>query len=413
MTTRPYNPEQDFDAVLRIWHEVGWIEKGNDDQTEGLRIFAEQYRGLVVDLDGSPECYVATGLGTIRHTGTDLSLSAVTAVTTSHIARRQGLAQRLTARGIADDVAEGAMVSALGVFDQGFYNKLGFGSGSYERWHALDPGDLRVPRVDRLPSRLTKDDWEAVHQSRLNRRRGHGACSLFIAAATRAEMLWASNGFGLGFADGPDGEITHHMWITTKSMENGPLSVWWMSFQDFDQFLELMGLLANLGDQVHLVRIREPAGIQIQDLLSQPFRRSRISEKSQYEAKSSSFSYFQLRICDVTGCVAAATLDGAPVRFNLALTDPIETILEAEGSEWRGVAGNYVVEFGPVSSAEPGLDASLPTLRAGVGAFTRLWLGVQPASGLAVTDDLAGPAELLEDLDRILRLPDPKPDWDF
>lgn len=413
MAIRPYNPEQDLDAVLRIWHEVGWIEKGNDDHTEGLKVFAEQYRGLVVDLGGSPECYVATGLGTIRHTGTDLALSAVTAVTTSHIARRRGLAQRLTARGIADDVAEGAMVSALGIFDQGFYNKLGFGSGSYERWHALDPADLQVPRAARLPRRLTKDDWEAVHRSRVNRHRGHGACTLSIEAATRAEMLWASNGFGLGFADGADGETTHHLWINTKSMENGPLSVWWMAFQDFDQFLELMGLLANLGDQVHLVRMREPAGIQIQDLLRQPFRRSRISEKSQYEAKSSSFSYFQLRICDVAGCVAAATLDGVPVRFNLTLTDPIEPILEAEGSEWRGVAGDYIVEFGPESSAEPGHDASLPTLQAGVGAFTRLWLGVQPASGLAVTDDLAGPAELLAALDRILCLPDPKPDWDF
>jgi GNAT superfamily N-acetyltransferase len=413
LTTRPYDPEQDFDAVLRIWHEVGWIEKGNDDQTEGLKVFAEQYRGLVVDLDESPECYVATGLGSIRHTGSDLSLSAVTAVTTSHIARRQGLAQRLTARAIALDAADGAMVSALGIFDQGFYNKLGFGSGSYERWHALDPADLRVPRVTRRPRRLSKDDWEIVHQSRLNRRRGHGACSIDAEAATRAEMLWATNGFGLGYADGPDGELTHHLWINTKSMENGPLSVWWMSFQNTDQFLELIGLIANLGDQVHLVRMREPAGIQLQDLLHQPFRRSRISEKSQYEARTSSFSYFQLRICHLAACVSAAQLDGTPVRFNLSLSDPIEQILEGEGTEWRGVAGDYVVEFGPTSSAERGHDPSLPTLQAGVGAFTRLWLGVLPATGLAVTDDLEGPADLLADLDRILCLPAPKPDWDF
>ena len=413
MTIRPYDHERDVDAVLRIWHEVGWIEKGNDDHAEGLKVFADEYKGLVIDLDDSPECYVATGLGSIRHTGSDISLSAVTAVTTSHIARRQGLAQRLTARAIADDVAEGALVSALGIFDQGFYNKLGYGSGSYERWHALDPADLRVPRVTRRPRRLSKDDWEAMHRSRLDRQRGHGACSIESPAATRAEMLWATNGFGLGFADGPNGELTHHLWISAKSMENGPFNVWWMSYQNFDQFLELMGLLANLGDQVHLVRMREPAGIQIQDLLHQPFRRSRISEKSQYEARSSSYSYFQLRVTDIGACVAAATLDGSPVRFNLSVTDPIESLLEPDAAAWHGVAGDYVVEFGPISSAEPGRDESLPTLEAGVGAFTRLWLGVQPASGLAVTDNLAGPADLLADLDRILCLPTPKPDWDF
>ncbi len=42
-----------------------------------------------------------------------------------------------------------------------------------------------------------------------------------------------------------------------------------------------------------------------------------------------------------------------------------------------------------------------------------MWLGVRPATGLAVTDNLAGPHELLERLDAVLRLPDPKPDWDF
>ena len=69
--------------------------------------------------------------------------------------------------------------------------------------------------------------------------------------------------------------------------------------------------------------------------------------------------------------------------------------------------------LGPASSAEPGVDAGRPTLTASAGAFTRLWLGVRPATRLTVTDALAGPPELLEKLDYALRLPDPKPDWDF
>ena len=36
-----------------------------------------------------------------------------------------------------------------------------------------------------------------------------------------------------------------------------------------------------------------------------------------------------------------------------------------------------------------------------------------PGAGLAWTDCLEGPEGLLVDLDRILRIPEPKPDWDF
>ncbi len=136
MNIRPYDPEKDFDAVHRIWREVGWLEADSDDQKEGLRLFAAEYEGLVAVIDGEAECYVATGAGTIRHAAVDLPMSAVTAVMTSHIARRQGLAQRLTTMSIARDAEAGAMVSTLGMFDQGFYNKLGFGNGVQQRGQA-------------------------------------------------------------------------------------------------------------------------------------------------------------------------------------------------------------------------------------------------------------------------------------
>ena len=412
MNIRPYDPSTDLESLQRIWREVGWIDAGDDDHAEGLRIFAEQYEGRVAVIDGSAECYVATGPGTIRHTTEDLPLSVVAAVTTSHVARRQGLAKRLTAQSIAADAANGAAVCSLGMFDQGFYNKLGFGTNAYEYWHSIDPAAIRVNVTARPPQRLSKDDWEAMHNSRINRRRGHGSCNLTNTAATQAEMHWASNGFGLGYTDGHDGELTHHIWFSAKEMEFGPLNAWWMSYQTSDQFLELMALLNSLGDSVHLVKMREPVSIQVQDLIDQPFRRSRISEKSSFENRIRAAAYGQTRICDLVACVAATKLPGDPVRFNLKLADPIEDALDAD-SAWRGIAGDYVVTFGPESSAVSGTDEGLPTLTAGVGAFTRLWLGVRPATGLAVTDDLNGPAALLEALDGVLRLPTPKPDWDF
>lgn len=412
MEYRPYDPDTDLAAARRIWHEVGWIDKGNDSHDEGFKVFGEGYRALVATMNGEPECFVATGFGSMRYLETELPYSVVAAVTTSHIARRQGLARRLTAAAVARDAAEGALVSALGMFEQGFYDKLGFGTGGYEHWLAVDPAHLVVPAEARPPLRLGKGDWERIHRSRVARRRGHGGCTIETSAATRAEMLWSTNGFGFGYADGPGGELTHHIWFSAKDMENGPLEAWWMAYQSWDQFLELMALVANLGDQVHLIRFREPSGIQLQDLIRQPFRRRRISLKSEYETVARAAAYWQIRICDLEGCIVAARLDGEPVRFNLSLTDPIGGLLDDDAA-WRGIGGNYIVEFGPESSASRGTDAALPTLEAGAGAFSRLWFGVLPATGLAVTDQLSGPPDLLTALDRALRLPPPKPDWDF
>jgi len=71
------------------------------------------------------------------------------------------------------------------------------------------------------------------------------------------------------------------------------------------------------------------------------------------------------------------------------------------------------VTVGEEPRAEPGTHGSLPTLTASVNALSRLWLGVRPASGLAITDDLAGPPALLAELDTAFRLPPPKLDWEF
>ena len=404
--------ESDAGAVRRIWREIGWIEGGNERHQKGLDVFLEACQGLVGVLGQEAECYVGTAPGTVQHLRSSLPLSVVTAVTTSHIARRQRLALRLTARAVATAASNGAMVSALGMFEQGFYDRLGFGTGSYEHWVSFDPADLRVPGLSRPPLRLTADDWQAVHQQRLSRWKCHGACNLEPAALSHAEMLWGENPFGLGYRDARNGELSHQVWFEAKDLENGPYSASLVSYQTPKQLLELMAVMASLGDQVHLIKMREPAGIQLQDLLKRPFRRRRISLKTEFETTIRADAYWQMRICDLPGCIAAMRLEGEDVAFNLSLADPIEDHLDTS-STWRGVAGEYVVRLGSESSAERGRDSSLPRLEASVGAFTRLWLGVLPASGLAVTDDLRGPPPLLEDLAIAVSLPAPRPDWDF
>ena len=45
---------------------------------------------------------------------------------------------------VRQPVAEGALVAGLGMFDQGYYDKLGFGSGAYSHRVAFDPARLSV-----------------------------------------------------------------------------------------------------------------------------------------------------------------------------------------------------------------------------------------------------------------------------
>ncbi|MBN1461193.1 MAG: hypothetical protein JXA57_16820, partial [Armatimonadetes bacterium] len=374
MQWREYDPLRDRDAVHRIWREVGWLPKGKESAVD---TFLACGRALVADVDGQAECAVTTAPGLIRYVKEDLPFVEVTGVATSRVARRQGLAQRVLARALAADVADGALLSRVCVFDQGFYNRVGFGPGAYEHTISFDPATLRLNATPRAPQRLGKEDAELMHASRLARRRGHGGVIYQASGLTESEVRWSENGFGLGYRDGPNGELTHHLWCSPQNVEFGPYFVQWMSYQTWPQFLELLALLKNLGDQVRLVRMREPQGVQLQDLLERPFRHHAITDKSPYRNRMSAYAFWQVRMLDVPGCLAATKLDRGEIRFNLRLSDPIEGLLE-EGASWRGVAGRYLVTLGPSSGAEFGDDAALPTLHASVNAFTRMWLGVRP-----------------------------------
>jgi hypothetical protein len=412
MEFRPYDEARDREAAHRIWRETGWIEPGNKMHDEAMDLYLGAGRALIADVGGEAECLALTCPGRIRFLADDLPFSCVTAVTTSRIARKLGLAKKLTAAAVATDAAEGALVAGLGMFEQGYYDKLGFGTGGYEHWLFFDPARFHVWAMGGPPRRLPADDWEAAHGARVGRARGHGGCNLTPPQITRAEMLGSKNGFGLGYGDGPGGELSHYLWCGAAPADEGPYKVNWLVYRTRDKLLELMALLKNLGDQVRLVRMREPAGVQLQDLIDRPFQLKTLTEKSKFEHKISAVAYWQMRILDLPACLARTHLATEEIRFNLNLSDPIEEALE-EGAPWRGVAGEYVVTFGPSSGGEPGADPALPTLNASVGAFTRMWLGVRPATGLAVTDDVSGPPDLLEKLDEALRLADPRPDWDF
>ena len=414
MTNRPFRPlnyDRDIKSIERIWIECGWIDDDEDDRKITAGFFRHGFTE-VATIDDQPECAVHWTPGRVQYQEESLPMAAVSAVTTSHIARQQGFARELTARALARQFKDGFLVSALGMFDQGFYNKLGFGTGPYEVLVHFDPATLTVNSGFRPPKRLTADDYKAVHHALIHRRKNHGATDLLPPESVLAEMKWTEKPFGLGYFDGPDNSLSHFIWGNMKD-EHGPYEITARAYQNDQQLLELLALIRSLGDQVNSMNMLEFGDFQVQDLLKQPFRTRRSTQGSKHEQIHQSLAYWQLRILNLQACLAQTHFTAGPgVKFNLSLHDPLGEILGNEVS-WQGISGDYVVALGSECSATPGRDKNLPDLRASVSAFSRLWFGVRPASHLAFSDNLEGSPGLIKALDELIRLPTPHFGWDF
>ena len=249
---RPYD-EADFDAVVRMWREVGWIED-SDEHQDALQAFLSAGSAEVAVVDDEAECLVHCAPGSIHYIGRPLPLCAITAVTTSLVGRRQRLASTLTARALQQGAAEGAAVAALGMFEQGFYDRFGFGTASYDHELSFDPSTLDVGHVPyRVPVRFGIADAADFHAALMRRLRSHGAIDLDPVGVHAAEMGWADNLVGLGYRD-DDGRVTHGFWGSTQG-EYGPLRVTALTYETLDQLLEVLRLLRELGDQIRTVKI--------------------------------------------------------------------------------------------------------------------------------------------------------------
>ncbi len=406
---RGYDEATDLDAVARIWREVGWIDD-DDAKRDALGVFMAAGNVEVADLDGSPECAVHWSPGTIDHTGTSLGLCAITAVTTSLIGRKQGFASSMTARALRQGAEAGHAVAALGMFEQGFYDRFGFATSAYDTLYKFDPGRLMVDDVPyRTPVRVTTEMWAEMHSAMTSRLTSHGSVNLMPERLLEAEVGFDEKPFGLGYRDA-DGTLTHFV-FGRMTGENGPFDVTWIAYRSIEQLRELLRLLRELGDQVRSASVFEPAHVQMQTLIREPFRDRQRTRSSANEAGGSAIAWWQMRILDLSVCVGALSVPGDGVEFNLRVTDPVERYLD--DVSWRGVAGEYTVSLGATSTAEPGATAGLPTLETTVNAFSRLWFGVRSPSRLLATDDLAAPASLIEALDRSLTIPVPHSGWMF
>ncbi len=411
MTIRPFDKNTDQDAVRELWEEIHWLERDSKTQAKAQKLFLSGSRSLVGELDGRAECLVCRCDGSIHHLRQELPLSIIAAVTTSLVARKQALASRITARSIAEDAEAGFPVSALGMFEQGYYTRLGFGNGSYTNKARFSPSSLNIDVEMGLPVRLTAKNASECHQAMLKRWSTHGSVKVTPLEVFHAELLWTENPVGLGFRNN-DGELTHFIWGDCED-ENGPLRLEFIAYRNREQLLELLALIKSLGNQIYVVDFWEPAHVQIQDLLREPFRSQKISTGSEYENKIKAEAWWQLRINDVERCIAAMQLlTRSELAFNLQLNDPISRYLD-EDQKWQGVSGDYIIHLGEKSSATRGSNDELPTLIAGVSGFSRLWIGAASATKLASCGEIQGQQSLLDALEEVLSLPAPNTGWSF
>lgn len=431
---RSLDAKQDQQAVGRIWKATGWID--DDEQIKHLESFLADATGIVATRDGDAEVSVTGHEGRTRYVTRDLSTWGVTSVTVSRIARKQGLAGALTAGLLAQGAAQGCSIAMLGMFDQGFYDRLGFGTGSYERRITFDPASITLSGAPRPPRRIGAKDWEAVHRGLMAASRRHGSSWFEQANTIRAELEWTKQGFGLGYFDDAGTTVTHHIWGKATG-EHGPDDIYWYSYRDDADLLEILRLVKTLGDQVHAVTMKEPPGIMLQDFIRHPFKQRRQTENGKFESRHSAAAYWQLRILDMEQAIAATGGPDWPgsgeLDLELELTDPVSSYLtgpvaerlpEAAGT-WRGIGGVWRIHLGKRSSAElvgeetpaaSGDAAKTPTgprIRTDVGAFSRLWFGSASARSLAMQGRLEADPELVRGLDGYFRLPEPHPWWDF
>ena len=111
---RNYQSQKDIDDVKRIWLEIGWIDKSKEHK-KALELFLSDGKAIVAEINSSAECMVSSNPATLRYDKSDMDLAIITSVTTSRIARKRGLAKKMTVKMIAEN-AEACKGICFGYF---------------------------------------------------------------------------------------------------------------------------------------------------------------------------------------------------------------------------------------------------------------------------------------------------------
>ncbi len=134
---------------------------------------------------------------------------------------------------------------------------------------------MSVPgNILHLQDEISTGIVSAVTSSLIARKQG-------LASRLTAKIVAEDAESGLGYRDDL-GELTHFVWGERKK-ESGPYKISYLAYRDREQFLELLAFLKGLGDQIHCVQLVEPAHVQIQDMINEPFRHQKLSKGNEFQ----------------------------------------------------------------------------------------------------------------------------------
>ena len=406
-----YDASLHLNDCLVTWRDAGWLEKGNEKAAEE---FIGSGSALVGLENGRAVALATSGKGSLYHClhSSELPFCSINSVNVSFHGRKLGYAAALTSALLAEAAERGDACAGLGMFEQGFYDRLGFSNMPYWKSVSLVPSDIDLKgEFTSRPVRLSAENWMEIHRNRTERYRHHGSVNL-SPASTRAAMAFSGNCFALGFRN-ETGRLTHHIFFEKISGENGPAYTGWLVYGDPSQFRDLMLVVKSLGDQIDTVRISEPPGVQLQALLKKPLSNRRRTLKTlQDRVETRALSWTQCRILSLEGCINGMNCPGGSCSFNLRLHDPISEYLESSGG-WSGCSGDYTVSLSGDSRAVPGIASGLPMMECSVNTFTKLWNGSVRPTLIPFTDSISAPLELLVSVEQAVPMPEPSFDWEL
>jgi len=177
---RAYDPEKDASHIHRIWMDSKWID--DKEMYPVLDAYHKEAQVWLGEIDGEVGTVVSCSPGGFNYDGVEIPMTAVTGVTAGLEFRRLGLAAMATAKAISYAYEKGAAIATLGAFEQGYYEKLGFGNFSSDSFITFDPHNLKVDAKHGRAIRLTTKDSDRMHAARLTRFKQHGTCDLHLAA---------------------------------------------------------------------------------------------------------------------------------------------------------------------------------------------------------------------------------------
>ncbi|MFB6153603.1 MAG: enhanced intracellular survival protein Eis [Halodesulfurarchaeum sp.] len=201
-------------------------------------------------------------------------IGGLSAVATPPEFRRQGHVSTMLASVLEEYRDRDVFLSALWPFDYGFYRKFGWEMGTRLAVETGPPDALDFAHDNGHGhfERMNPDDWDALHEVRLEYGSGYDLTVDRTEEWWRKRIFsgWESDPYVYGWMD--DGEVRGYVVYRLSEDDDGDteLVVWELAYVDHDARTNMLRFLANHDSQVHQLRRYSPPDDLLIDSIPDP-----------------------------------------------------------------------------------------------------------------------------------------------